>query len=35
MELVFIFAVVFIEIGLVNLLEVMEIIRAFRIDAFM
>ena len=35
MELVFILAVVFIEISFIDLLEVVEVIRAFRIDTFM
>ena len=35
MELVFILAIVFIEVSLVNLLKVVKIIGAFRIDTFM
>ena len=34
MEFIFIFAVVFIEVFLVHLLEIMQIIRAFVVNAF-
>lgn len=35
MELVFIFSIVFFEVSVVNLLKIVKIIRAFRIDTFM
>ena len=34
MELIFIFAIVFFKVFLIYLLEVMQVIRTFRIDAF-
>ena len=35
MEFIFIFAIVFFEVLLIHFFKVVEIIRAFRIDAFM
>ena len=35
MQLIFVLAIVFIQIGFINLLQVMKIVRTFRIHAFM
>ena len=35
MELIFIFAIVLVQMLFINLFEVMQIVRAFRIHAFM